>query len=61
MKFSLQIRLGNDAMQTPADVAHAMQPIHDFLEGLQTWPDEGGFIQDLNGNLVGTWVVKADA
>lgn len=57
-KFQLTVRLGNAAMQEPGDVARAVQPILDFLEGLSEWPQEGGLIQDLNGNLVGSWSLK---
>lgn len=54
-EFTLTIKLGNAAMQDPADVAHALQTLAFRLrdEGFGT----GGRIRDENGNTVGTWDV----
>ena len=55
MKFTLEIELGNDAMQSPYDVAKALQVIAEDLRR-NGFADEGtGVIRDANGNRVGTW------
>jgi sulfur carrier protein ThiS len=51
--FQLQIKLGNEAMQTASDVADALRRVAERL-------DERGFdapsiVRDANGNLVGAW------
>ena len=55
--FNLTIRLGNDAMQSPADVAGALQKLADrFADtGGAAMTGEDGTILDLNGNDVGGW------
>lgn len=61
MKFTLEIELGNDAMQNGTDVIKA---IRDSLKGEESLPlDEGtaGRLWDENGNLVGSWKVIEDA
>ena len=61
MRFHLQIVLGNEAMQTPEDVAKALRDIADKLENSNTFQDRtgGSLIHDLNGNRVGGYgVVK---
>ncbi len=67
MKFILEIKLGNDAMQSYADIRKAIgesfSSIMPFNEENDTRPeaDETGLIRDLNGNSVGKWeVVDAD-
>jgi len=50
-KFTLRIELGNDAMQTPYDVARALQAVASRLMG----GDENGGIRDANGNSVGSF------
>jgi hypothetical protein len=62
-KFTLEITLGNDAMQTPADVRNALRKVADRLERDQDAysPFEGedsGKIMDGNGNSVGKWEVR---
>lgn len=60
MKFTLEIELGNDAMQTYADIARAclrlksekMGCVHEDAE------DDAGRIYDVNGNKVGFWEVS---
>lgn len=53
--FKLSIELGNAAMQTPEDVAHAL---HEVIVALDVGRTEGK-IRDENGNTVGTWSFKA--
>ena len=61
-QFILKINLGNDAMQTPADIGEALIKIgEELIYG--TSPDyefdhDKIIIQDLNGNTVGSWQVK---
>ena len=60
MKFTLEIKLGNDAMQTPADIADALQ---DLAGDLKDAPDieptpSAGTIRDINGNRIGHWQVS---
>lgn len=50
-QFKLKIKLGNDAMQTPEDVAAALRKVASRLEG-QTLE---GRIRDINGNTVGAF------
>ena len=49
--FKLSIRLGNEAMQTPEDVATALEKIAEDLRNGRT----GNTMFDENGNNVGTW------
>lgn len=54
--FELKIKLGNEAMQTPGDVAEALQRVACQVEFRIHVPDMGGGqIRDLNGNIVGEW------
>lgn len=55
MKFTLQIKLGNAAMQTSDDIADALRQVAG-RHNLAT-PGEFGAIRDLNGNTVGEWKV----
>ena len=50
--FKLEIRLGNDAMQTAADIAEALErvAVGDIHGG-----SGSGLIFDYNGNSVGVW------
>lgn len=58
MTFTLDINIGNDAMQSSDDLAAALRRIADQLE---TYPldhlfsDGPGRIHDLNGNTVGRY------
>jgi hypothetical protein len=58
MKFTLEIELGNDAMQTANDVFYAFR--HSFhmtpMEEVLT-TDNTGVVMDTNGNKVGKWNV----
>lgn len=60
MKFTLEIELGNDVMQSPADVARALEDVAKTLTatGLMAIHEEGD-VRDWNGNTVGEWSVKA--
>ncbi len=60
MTFTLKIELGNDAMQTPADVWEAIGQMlkHDTFESVDPWSEDKGRIMDINGNSVGSWEVK---
>jgi hypothetical protein len=61
VKFTLEIELGNDAMQTGRDVLNALR---ESLKGEEPLPLEtgvGGRLWDVNGNLVGKWEVTEDA
>ena len=53
-EFTLRIKLGNEAMQTPEDVADRLRAVADRLDyGMDLW---SGKILDYNGNKVGEWV-----
>lgn len=67
MRFVLTIDLGNDAMQTPGDVAEALWHVYHKLNKLTSARLGGdpklrvtdeGVIADVNGNTVGRWEVK---
>ena len=62
--FTLRIKLGNAAMQTPEDVAEALRKTAEYVEGVGSyegddeevrWHLDAGNIRDLNGNTVGSW------
>ena len=58
--FTLNLRLGNDAMQTPEDIAEALRRAAGWLEDYGHDDIENGGSQtliDQNGNRVGSWVV----
>lgn len=59
----LRIELGNDAMQTSADVATALRKVADRLEEKGYLEDEEVSsltrgIMDLNGRTVGEWGLR---
>lgn len=59
MKFILEIELGNDAMQTRADIEEALRRLGQdcrYMSDIPRVGDDGG-IMDLNGNNVGKWKV----
>lgn len=62
MKFSLEIELGNAAMQTGDDVAEALrkvaQKLADAYDGTNLPDWESGTIKDANGNAVGIWATE---
>ena len=54
--FRLEIEMGNEAMQTYADIAAATRRIFaDFANRPELLQDDAGRIYDANGNKVGTW------
>jgi hypothetical protein len=65
-KFTVEIELGNAAMQTYSDVASALQEVATKLAvgfahgGDRSLPSSGaeGKIYDANGNVVGKWRTK---
>jgi hypothetical protein len=60
MKFQLEIRLGNDASKTAADVAGMLAALSTKLLGIgdmELAARHGGNLFDLNGNRVGEWKV----
>jgi len=59
VKFTIEISLGNDAMQSGPDVAKALRKVADFIEAYESAATlvGGGPIRDDNGNRVGKWGV----
>ena len=60
MTFTLTIEMGNEAMQTYADIAQATRRIFaDFArrEG-EDVEEDAGRVYDLKGNKVGTWSIE---
>lgn len=57
MKFLLEIKIGNDAMQTCNHLADALRDVADgTFAGLDQAPvRDSGRIVDANGNTVGKW------
>lgn len=51
--FTLRIDMGNDAMQTPYDVADALRGVILTLDNGGTY----GAVKDANGNTVGQWAI----
>ncbi len=62
MKFTLEIELGNEAMQTRNDVEWALRKLGQEVKYLSEIPEDGdeGPIRDENGNTVGKWEVKGE-
>jgi hypothetical protein len=62
MKFTLEIKIGNEAMQNGDDVANALRVVAGRVEGGGEFvPGEGNGILDLNGDWVGDWRVGGDS
>lgn len=63
-KFTLEITLGNAAMEGPRDVAEALNKVAEKLSGnaygTPLHPPTEGTIRDLNGNTVGKWAVTPE-
>lgn len=57
MHFQLRITLGNEAMQTCADVGRALIDLGECLHGWNDsdWIGTAGLIKDDNGQTVGSW------
>ena len=51
MRFTLEIQLGNDAVQTSADIAEILRRV----SSQASIADETDTIRDINGNTVGRW------
>jgi len=62
-KFTLEIDLGNDAMQTPGDIGRLLVKIGNRFRDDQDGPDvrDSGKLMDENGNSVGTWEVFTES
>lgn len=60
MTFTLTIDLGNDAMQTPADVAGILRGMlaDDTFDSVDPFERDTRKVFDANGNSVGKWEVK---
>lgn len=58
--FKLNIQLGNDAMQSCADVARALRTAADRVESSANAAPArvGAVIRDDNGNTVGAWAFE---
>lgn len=54
--FTLTIKLGNDAMQTPDDIAGALREVADTVQSGRG----NGKIFDLNGNSVGQFDITGE-
>lgn len=65
MKFTLEINLGNEAMQTFENIEDALHDVlndvgGEFLSGRTPQEGQVGLpIRDRNGNTVGKWEVTA--
>lgn len=58
-RFTLEIELGNAAMQTGEDVAEALDRLGSVLGDMTEPSQQGaGRIRDLNGNTVGHWALE---
>lgn len=60
--FSLVIELGNDGMQTPADVAAALRKTAGQVGVWAEWPNTDEVytgVRDGNGNTVGEWEIRS--
>jgi hypothetical protein len=51
-KFTLEITMGNDAMQTRDQLAYALELVADEVHHTT---HEAGIVRDENGNTVGKW------
>lgn len=58
LELRIVIRLGNDAMQSGADVAAALRAIAADVDAHDTMvPTHAATVWDVNGNRVGQWKV----
>ena len=63
MKFVLSIKLGNDAMSEPSDIADVLRELANNLDSGNAFDETNGkyahgFLRDINGNRVGEWSTK---
>ena len=61
MKFSLEIRLCNEAMHDGEDVAEALQRLRAVLQKYPVLAGQYGTIRDSKDNAVGEWRVTKGA
>ena len=54
-QFTLTIELGNEAMQTPRNVAAALKRVSAAINAGDWHPGHTKSIMDPNGNRVGSW------
>jgi hypothetical protein len=63
--FKMEVELGNEAMQSGLDVAHALVRTAGRIDRAvgrdPLASGEQGVVMDANGNTVGSWEVVADA
>jgi len=57
MKFTLEIELDNDEMQTADDVGRTLKEQGCYLRGCTFEAEDSGIIRDLNGKDIGKWSV----
>ncbi len=58
MQFRVRIDMGNDAMQSPQDVAHALRQIAKDIDPYTDWRSfDSERVRDINGNAVGSWKI----
>lgn len=55
-EFTLTLKLGNAAMQTPSDIAEALRTVASRLDTAGVYANE--IIMDQNGARVGSWAIK---
>lgn len=53
--FKIKIEMGNDAMQTPRELAQALREVAAEIEGIDLRETKSRRISDDNGNTVGKW------
>lgn len=58
-KLVVTIELGNDAMQTPKDVAEALRELATTIEGKEAGNHSGTILDD-NGNTSGSWELEVE-
>jgi hypothetical protein len=60
-RIVIEVSLGNETMQTSADVGEAVNRAMVGIDALNIFepmtPDATGVVTDMNGNSVGTWKV----
>jgi hypothetical protein len=59
-KFELSVELGNDAMQTPKQLATVLRKVANMIEKNEYTFDDPNVrgILDANGNVVGFWKIE---
>lgn len=57
--FKLKIRTDNAAFEdgAPQELARVLRKLADRLDQTAAGEDDGGTVRDVNGNLVGDWVL----